>query len=383
MAEMMERTITTIVGAGPVGLAFALMRAQTGEAIALVDKVAEQLSDNDARSLALSYGSLQTLNLLGLDVQKMAHAPIEHIHISEQNAWGHTQLHSAECDLPLLGAVVRYGDLVAQLNRLIEQHDNIQLIRPASIQRLSESEHSVRLNLSGESQRELDTELLVHAEGGLFDVNEVAQKDYQQSAFICNVTFKKAQFAWAWERFTKEGPIALLPASHDGCTFNLVWCMDRERAQAVEQCSDAEFLVQLNEVIGHLTGQIIAVAPRTIFPLGLKRAAALHSKRRVCIGNAAQTLHPVAGQGFNLGLRDAVILNQSLQAQPSIAQAISAFAHHRGLDRNVTTWMTDVLAGGFFNDFGVNHVRNLGFGLINAIPPLKQRIAQQFMFGVR
>lgn len=362
----------TIIGAGPVGLSLALMRAKSGAHVTLIDRADLATASLDARSLAISYGSVQILKL-----KHIAHAPIQHIHISEHGAWGHTQLHATDVAQPMLGMVVRYGDLVARLSELAELQPNIRIIRPASVVQI-DGQH-VTLN----DGQIIDSDLIVHAEGGLFQTDAPAQLDYKQTALIANVTLTKAKPAWAWERFTAHGPCALLPASNDGLNFNLVWCMQRARADELMAATDNDFLAQLNHAVRHLTGTISQVSPRVAYPLGLKRAAELYSGARVAIGNAAQTLHPVAGQGFNLGLRDAFVLNQSLNRQPTIAQALNAFAHHRQLDRAVTVRTTDALARGFFTDFGVAHLRSAGFGLINALPLLKRKVAQQFMFGVR
>ena len=378
---MDRNTRTTIVGAGPVGLSLALMRAASGANVTLIDKVEMTVAGQDSRSLAVSYGSMQVLKRLGLDITHVAHAPIKHIHISEHNAWGHTQLHHDDLDAPMLGAVVRYGELVAQLTRLVTSQDKITMIRPTSITELTESEQHCQLTLS--NGQILQSDLLVHAEGGLFQNNDLAQHDYKQTALIANVTFATAKPAWAWERFTAEGPCALLPASNDGLTFNLVWCMERARAAELQNASDVDFIAQLNQAVRHLTGRINHVSLRIAFPLGLKRPPELHSKTRIAIGNAAQTLHPVAGQGFNLGLRDAFVLNQSLNEQPTLAQALNAFIHQRQQDRSATVRITDALARGFFSDFGIGHLRSAGFALLNAFPVLKSQIARQFMFGTR
>lgn len=379
--KVVENVKTIVVGAGPVGLAFALMRAQSGETVTILDKAEDGAHLNDIRRLALSYGSLQTLSLLGLGVSKIPHASIQHVHVSEQGSWGHTQLHSADGDSPSFGAVVSYADLVTQLNQLVKRCLNISFIRPVLIDQITENEECVQLNLMYEELKmALSSSLLVHAEGGVFNSKETVGKDYQQIALTADVTFKVAKPFWAWERFTQEGPIALLPNNHEGYSFNLVWCISPDRAYIIKDYSDSEFLKLLNETIAHLTGQIVAVTPRVSFQLGLKKSEELYSKMRVNIGNAAQILHPVAGQGLNLGLRDAFVLNQSIQNQASIAQAVGDFRCRRQFDRSITIGITDMLAVGFFNKFG-SYMHSLGFGLINALPALKRQLAKQFMFG--
>lgn len=382
---------TTIIGAGPVGLSFALLHASFNEPCTLIDQSEISTAQADPRNLALSYGSVQILTKIGVDFGTLSHCAIGHIHISEHGAWGHTQLHREQHHVPMLGAVVRYGELVTQLNRLATTHPHIEFIRPATVVNVTDDGQLNQISiqhLNAEPKAEtLTSALVVHAEGGVFKPNTnqitATTTDYHQTALLADVTLAKPQPAWAWERFTANGPCALLPASHDGVTFNLVWCVPRDQASSLVNATDAVFLAQLNAAMQHLTGKITHVTPRKAYPLGLKQSPPLHSKCRIAIGNAAQTLHPVAGQGFNLGLRDAFVLAQQLKNQPSHAQAIAAFTHARQADRAAVIKITDTLASGFAVFPMLKHARSAGFAMLNSQPWLKQRVAEQFMYGVR
>lgn len=375
----------TVIGAGPVGLAFAILHASAEQPVTLIDQNCAEVALKDPRSLALSYGSVQILTQLGVDFATFPSAAIKHIHISEQGAWGHTQLHYDEQNVPQLGAVVRYGDLVQQLNAVASTNPHIEFIRPALVKSVEDLRSHALLNLTvNDADLELKTELLIHAEGGVFSTaTDHSAKDYQQTALIANIALATPQIGWAWERFTAQGPCALLPASNDGLTFNLVWCVERSAAADLLNADDAHCLELLNGVLAHLSGKIVAMTPRQHFPLGLKQMPDLSSTCRTTIGNAAQTLHPVAGQGFNLGLRDAFVLHQKLNSQKNIAQALSEFSQARRKDRAATIAITDKLASNFSVFPSLKHLRSLGFGLMNFQPWLKKRIANQFMYGFR
>ncbi|GHA67952.1 hypothetical protein GCM10009007_05600 [Formosimonas limnophila] len=381
----LTENIPVIIGAGPVGLAFAIMRARANAPVLVLDKQPYPPTHTDKRSLALSQGSVALLESLGLPLSRLTHAPIHHIHISEQGAWGHTQLHRHIEQVPQLGVVVRYADLLAQLNALVAQHPQIQMVRPIQVLACTQVNEHIQLQLSDASQltHSINAPYAVHAEGGLFEPNATHRvRDYRQSAIVSNVQLAKPKPAWAWERFTPNGPCALLPTSADGLHFNLVWCLPTQEARHTQSLDEAAFLTQINQQIAHLTGSIIHAESRHAFALGLRQNH--HNSPYQCsIGNAAQTLHPVAGQGFNLGLRDAYELNHRLNNASSTAQALISLSHHRQHDRRLTTAITDGMARGFTVDFGLSHVRSLAFSVINAQPWLKSRIAQQFMYGLR
>lgn len=378
-------TNITVIGAGPVGLAFAILHASADNPMTIIDQNTADIALKDLRSLALSYGSIQILQRLGLDFSKFPNAAIKHIHISEQNAWGHTQLHFDEQNVPQLGTVVRYGDLVNQLYLFASQNPHIHFIRPAKVNAIVDVGTHVDIMVQeNELETTRQTDVLIHAEGGIFSADENHNvKDYRQTAIIANITLASPRPAWAWERFTANGPCALLPASQDGLTFNLVWCVDASGANDLLKADDAHCCQLLNGIMGHLTGQIVAITPRQHFQLGLKQTPDLQSSCRTSIGNAAQILHPVAGQGFNLGLRDAFALHQCLNTQASVSSALSKFAKARRKDRAATVAITNQLASHFSVFPSLKHLRSLGFGILNSQPWVKKRVANQFMYGTR
>jgi 2-octaprenyl-6-methoxyphenol hydroxylase len=206
-------------------------------------------------------------------------------------------------------------------------------------------------------------------------------RDYDQTAVVGHVTVSAPIAHRAFERFTDEGPLALLPQDNG---YALVWCMRPETAARVSKLDDAHFLAALSHAFGSRLGNFLSTTPRHSFPLGLNAQAA-SSRRRVAIGNAAQTLHPVAGQGLNLGLRDAVVLARLL-AEETESEALPAFARQRRVDRGTTLRLTDVMARIFASaPAGTLSQALLGYslGLIDGVRPAKRLLAEQMMFGRR
>jgi 2-octaprenyl-6-methoxyphenol hydroxylase len=294
-----------VCGAGPVGLALAAFLARRGVAgsrIALIDGKSLGQAITDPRSIALSWGSVQLLEEVG--AWPLPATPIHEIHVSRRGQLGRSLMDRAEHKLPALGYVARYGDVVDALARACDKAGVVTL-RPARVESFDEEDSGVLLRLDDGSK--LCAQVAVQAEGGVFGQQDskAQQRDYGQTALIARVTVSEPVAHRAFERFTDEGPLALLPQDGgDGHQYALVWCMRPERATDVQLLDNASFLKQLGESFGTRLGTFTAASPRVAFPLGLN-AEARATARTVAIGNAAQTLHPVAGQGLNLGLRDA------------------------------------------------------------------------------
>ncbi|WP_433693875.1 UbiH/UbiF/VisC/COQ6 family ubiquinone biosynthesis hydroxylase [Paraburkholderia phenoliruptrix] len=215
--------------------------------------------------------------------------------------------------------------------------------------------------------------------------DKASSRDYGQTALVGTVSVSAPQPHVAWERFTPEGPIALLPMGGvRGADYALVWCCAPEEAARRAQLSDDEFLRELGEAFGGRMGRFTQIKGRASFPLGLNAVDTLVRGRIVAIGNAAQTLHPVAGQGLNLGLRDAHALVDALCAQGPTPLALAAFAQRRALDRRMTIGATDTLARLFTVDFAPLAVlRGLALTALEFAPPVKTALARQMMFGQR
>jgi len=370
-----------ICGGGPVGLAFALLLVKRGAdatRIALIDaKTAEQAAQ-DPRSIALSYGSRQILEQIG--AWPIAANDIHQIHVSRRGHFGKTLIERDEYKLPALGYVTRYGALATALNSCAGEA-GIAMLRPQQVTDLLENDDKVSLQLSSAST--IDTRIAVQAEGGIFgqQQDKSIRRDYDQTAIVAQCWSSAAIANRAFERFTDEGPLALLPQD-DG--YALVWCVRPETAEQLLTLSDADFLAQLQRAFGTRVGRFERVTPRFSFALGLN-AEPKATARTVAIGNAAQTLHPVAGQGLNLGLRDAVVLAQELGKEVT-PQSLQRFAASRASDRRVTIRVTDALARLFASapDGALSQtLLGASLGLIDAIKPAKRALAEQMMYGWR
>jgi 2-octaprenyl-6-methoxyphenol hydroxylase len=377
----MNEVDIVVCGAGPVGLAFSLLLAKRGmpvNRIAVIDAKSIAQAADDPRSIALSYGSRQILEDIG--AWPIAAEPIRQIHVSRRGHFGKTLIDCADFDLPALGYVTRYGALASALDACANRAD-IHMLRPKQVVGINESTSGVTVNLSDSST--IHANIAVQAEGGVFSgqAEKSVRRDYDQTAIVAQCWTSATIPRRAFERFTDEGPLALLPQD-DG--YALVWCVRPPRAAELLNLSDAAFLSELERTFGTRLGRFVRTTPRFSFPLGLNAQPA-GTNRTVAIGNAAQTLHPVAGQGLNLGLRDAVVLAQIL-AQEASPAALERFAANRQSDRNLTIRLTDTMARIFASaPDGALSQTLLGatLGMIDSIKPAKRALAEQMMFGWR
>jgi 2-octaprenyl-6-methoxyphenol hydroxylase len=371
-----------ICGAGPVGMALAALLAKRGVApgrIALVDGKSLGQAISDPRSIALSYGSRQTLEEVG--AWPLPCTPIHQIHVSRRGRFGRSMLDRDEHKLPALGYVTRYGELVSALAAACERA-GINSIRPARVSGMDEQDSGVLLQL--DEGRTLNAALAVQAEGGVFGQQEqrALQRDYGQSAIIARVSASAPVAHRAYERFTDEGPLALLPQDGaDGLQYALVWCVRQDRAAGFLELSDDAFLARLGEVFGSRLGRFTRASSRAAYPLGLN-AEPRATGRTVAIGNAAQTLHPVAGQGLNLGLRDAAVLARLL-AQGAAPGRLAEYNAARQADRKLTVGLTDAMARSFADTGPAQALLGLSLGVLDAVAPARMLLAELMMFGRR
>jgi 2-octaprenyl-6-methoxyphenol hydroxylase len=393
-----------IVGAGPVGLALALQAAQA------LPKVKVSLFDTrpvdrdvsiDPRTLALSLGSVQLLQRLGAWPHDAAQ-PILEVHISQQppslgSLAGRVdepqvRISAAEEKVPLLGAVLSYGAIVAPLQKAwldACEHEPTRLIS-----RFGNAVQGLKLLPNGV---EVDAgiaepfDLAVVAEGGVFGeqgrladataVRPGLRRDYGQTAWVGTVSRASARLGVAYERFTRHGPVALLPLK-DGRAA-LIWCVNSQD-DPVAELNDEQRLAVLNTLFHAEVGQITALSPLKRFALGLNAERSLTAGRIVRIGNAAQTLHPVAGQGLNLGLRDAFDLVQALSRSDDVDQVLRRLEWQRGPDRWAMIAATDFLARSFVWRLpGAGALRGLGMAALQHLKPVKSALARQMMYGSR
>ena len=387
-----------VIGAGPVGLALALQaaRALPDSQITLFDaRPAAKDVSADPRTLALSLGSVQLLERLGAWRSDLAQ-PILEVHVSQQppsmlpilgDVFGEPELRIRAVDeaVPLLGAVLSYGSIVAPLQQVWMQAEAAEPRRLHSrfgqpVAALKNLEHGVEVD-AGIAER---FDLAIVAEGGVFSdqVRKAVTHDYQQTAWVGKVTFEGTPpRGTAFERFTRHGPAALLPLKEGGA--GLVWCVPTND-DPVAELTDAQRVTVLNSIFHPATGRIASITPLKQFPLGLNAERTLTDGRTVRIGNAAQTLHPVAGQGLNLGLRDAFELVHSLSRNPDVEAVLRKLEWQRGPDRWAMIAATDFLARSFTWKLpGAGAARGLGIAALQFLGPVKSALARQMMFGSR
>jgi 2-octaprenyl-6-methoxyphenol hydroxylase len=371
-----------ICGAGPVGMALAALLARRGVdggRIALIDARPLAQAASDPRSIALAWGSRLLLEEVG--AWPIEGTAIHEIHVSRRGRLGRSMMDRAEHKLPALGYVARYGDVAQALAGACERA-GVQAIRPARVAGIDEEADHVTLAL--EDGRAITAGVAVQAEGGLFgqQQDKATKRDYGQTAVIARVSVSSPIAHRAFERFTDEGPLALLPQEGaDGYQYALVWCARPERAAELVALDDASFLSQLGEAFGARLGRFTGVSARVSFPLGLN-AEGRATQRTVAIGNAAQTLHPVAGQGLNLGLRDAAVLARALACEPGPA-AIQRFMDEREHDRRLTIGLTDAMARLFTDTGSLQALFGLSLAALDTVKPARLLLAELMMFGHR
>ena len=383
-----------VVGAGPVGLALALLAARQLPAarVTVYDaRPADRDVSADPRTLALSLGSVQLLRRLGAWPAQRAE-PIRQVHVSQAPPTltaAEVRIDADEQAVPMLGAVLAYGPLVAALQAAW------QAAQAADPQRLDSRfgtpVAAIRPRPAGVAIDAGDTgehDLAVVAEGGVFadQARKALAHDYRQTAWVGTVTLEGAPRGTAFERFTRQGPLALLPlpAAADGRQrAAMVWCVHADD-DPVRDLGDEQRRLVVQTLLPPEAGRLVAVGPLKHFGLGLNADRSLVQGRTVRIGNAAQTLHPVAGQGLNLGLRDAHALVDALRTGAGIDTALRRVEWARAPDRWATIATTDFLARSFTWAWpGLGTVRGAAMAALQALPPLKRALARQMMFGQR
>jgi 2-octaprenyl-6-methoxyphenol hydroxylase len=382
----MARHDLLIVGAGPVGLALALALKDSGLAIALADARPRTAVTTDPRVLALAHGTRLTLERLGV-WDRLEATPIHHIHVSQQGGFGRTQLDAADHHLPALGYVLPAGALAGALRSAVEQTD-IAIMDETEVGALTPAGDSVAATLAGPGSSAHDgsvtARLVACAEGGLKGgAADVIERDYHQHALIARLGIEGSHHDTAYERFTADGPIALLPHGKD---YALVHVVAPERATELLALPDAAYLEHLQARFGSRV-HFSRVTERLRYPLGLRYRRDPVAARTVWLGNAAQTLHPVAGQGFNLALRDVWDLARLLRdrpGDPGSPATLAAYRASRRLDRFAAITFTDSLVRVFSNDFTpLHHARGAALFALDMLPPLRHFIARRMMFGAR
>lgn len=380
----MQQFDMVIVGGAVTGSVLALALSSFSQhkmSIAIIEKSLpdyEKQGGFDARSIALAFGSLQKMRQitplvgdnLGAEIEKIA-TPIKQIQVADKGHFGKATLKASEQHLPQLGAVVELAKLGKKLTACLEQHANIQLFCPNEVIEVQRSVENCKLTLNNGEQ--LHCALLVAADGiqskiaSQCGVETLERRNYQQFAIIANVELSKPHQNQAFEYFTEQGPFALLPLN--GNRMSLVWCVKNVDGL---QLPDSEFLDRLQQQFGWKLGQFLRVSKRFIYPLMLQKSESHIHHRLAVVGNAAQMLHPVAGQGFNLGLRDlhtlAELVAQAFNQGKDIGEfsLLSAFERQRSQDQakmmNATSGLISIFS---CEMLPVQVMRNLGLLMVS------------------
>jgi 2-octaprenyl-6-methoxyphenol hydroxylase len=376
-----------IVGGGPVGLALAAATAKSGLNTQVLEASKHALNDGNTRTLALSHGSRLILDRLGAWRTLDSVTEIHSIHVSQRGGFGRAILKAGEARLPALGYVMPYARLHHALAETCvaskaQLHQGAEVVG-ASVQ----LDHVTVEFIHQQSRRQLSARLLVIADGGgksaVGTGLVIKSRDYGQHAIIANVRTSLIHQHCAYERFTPDGPVALLPF---GEHYALVWTAPPEAVEHLLVMPDADFLLRLQRHFGDRAGRFLAVGPRARFPLALRYAQSTVLPRRVLLGNAAQALHPIAGQGFNLGLRDAWELGETIAARvdadPGSIDCLGTYARRRRLDRVAGIALTHSLVELFSNDLApLRWARGLGIGLLDALPMARKFFTRRMVFG--
>lgn len=382
-----------IVGGGLAGNSLALALKDTGLTIAVVEaKTQAQLaaSATGDRALALAAGTVQMLEQWG-GWQAVADkaTPIEHIHVSDRGHFGKTRLSASQQGVEALGYVITARDIESHLAAKVAEAGITQL-SPCRLMGLMSGDHEINVSLKrGQESLNLTAKLLVGADGGHSSVRQlldIGQKviDYHQTALVTTVRTELPHHNTAFERFTPSGPLALLPVGKR--LSAVVWTRTSEEAEALLMGSEADFLRELQDCFGYRLGELSLVEQRLAFPLSLIRAESLVSGRAVIIGNAVHQLHPVAGQGFNLGLRDVAVLAEMLRkavqeaADIGSAELLRRFAAARNQDHDRVIGFTDGLVKLFSNDWlPLAAARTVGLVTLDHLPLAKGILAKRAM----
>ncbi len=374
-----------IIGGGPVGLAAALAAHAQGLTPVVFEAKPDDGGHADPRVFALSYGARLILERLGVWHAIGSVHPIRQVHVSQRARFGHTVLDASELGIDALGYVSAYADLVRTL-RDRTMAAGIDVVTGARVVALEPQPHLVGIHFEqGGEMRAHCAHVAAQADGGasLFAATGCTERDYGQCAIVAEVRCSRAVSDHAYERFTGRGPIALLPL---GAQHALIWTVPAQHAQPLLELEAPLFERQLEDAYGERIGSITLASARASFKLMLRFAHKVVSERHVLIGNAAQALHPVAGQGFNIGLRDAFELAQTLaecrEGGRSPLDGLRRYRSMRRLDRIGGTLFTHFLVRTFSNEDPVLALgRSLGLFLLDASGPAKRFLMRRMIFG--
>ena len=377
-----------IIGGGPVGLVFAILNHASKVKIQIFESKNRGATNQDNKALALSNGSRLILEEIGIwDRLEKNTTKIEKIHTSQVGSFGRTLLDAGEFNEESLGYIISYGDLMAVLQEEIECISNIMTFYETKVTKCIDEKAILNLSLETNNKiKNLKSEFVILADGAAEDIEGLELnkkiKHFDHTAIVTKVLTEIPHRNIAYERFTSNGPIALLPNRND--KFSLVWTGPRKFIEKLEQLNQESFLSQLHESFGDRVGSFLECEKRISFDLKQTYVEVMHSNI-VALGNASQTMHPVAGQGLNTGLRDAYKLNQSLiggSKIKSLEALLDEYKHSRAGERKKILNFTEMLVKSFSNDLvGLKKVRGYALSLLDITRPIKQSFVRKMSYG--
>ena len=395
------KTDFVISGGGPVGLMLAIGLAQKDVNVVLVERFpSADNHDNtdsiqtsfDGRVLALSHGSSNVLKELGLwqDLSPYT-TKIEHVHVSQKGYLGMTKLHADEANVPALGYSIQSSNLGQVLWEKAKQLENINIMCPATLQTFTQNESTVLVELDVEGNPvQIEAKMIVGADGTGSQVRkvlglEMQEKSYDAFGVIAQIETEFHPEGWSYERFTEDGPVALLPMH--GHFHKAVMVCSTEQVEEIKALDDDAFITRFAEKMGERLGRYVSVSPRMAYPLKETYVPQMVLGRAVLMGNASHTQHPVAAQGLNLGIRDIDEFLSGLLLEVDgldNLEYLQAYAESRRLDHEKVMGLTDGLIQVFEHTSPVvGHLRGMGLMAMQAVPSLRKRFTSFAMGGNR
>jgi len=387
----MTQTDVLIAGGGLVGASLALALAEAGLSVAVVEAAPAQTREPasfDERHTALTPASRRFFEALGLWSAMAPRATaLNEIRVSDRGRFGFMRMRADEEGMPALGWVVPNHVIGAALTSALAESAPIRVHQPARITAVTTDSEGVSALIDGDGgETLLRATLLVVAEGAGSPTRAalgigLRERPYHQAAVVAKLTAERPHQGRAWERFTPDGPLAILPATDGVAT---VWSVPLARADQLKEASDEAFLQGLQEQFGYRLGRLTGVGQRHVYPVSAQAAERVVARRAVVVGNAAHSLHPVAGQGLNLSLRDVATLAEYLADAPREAigddQRLRAYAAARQGDYERVFGFTDVLVRGFSNALpGVSALRDAALVGLDLVPPARRQLIQRAM----
>ncbi len=375
----------SIIGGGLTGLSLAAALAPLPLRVLMIESrpPVTDLSVYDERSLALGFGSRLIYGGIGIWDDVAANAsPIKTVHASEQGTLGSTRLQASATGVAALGYVVTLRDLASALEQRVSTQANLTRLHGTQLTAVSSDGEQVTLTVADDSgSREITTALLVGADGGASASRQLlgidtTVKHYEQVAIVANVEARESHRNIAFERFARSGPMAMLPLNDNRCA--MVWSLPPERATEIMAMPDDAFLAEIPRHFGYRLGDFLSTSKRDMFPLKMTLARRLTAPRSLLLGNAAHALHPIAGQGLNLALRDVAVLAELLANfdDPGDDMLLQIYQQRRKPDIEATANYSDGLLRLFSHPIPMlAHLRGAGLITLDRLPPLKKRLA--------